>query len=123
MTHQNRSHSERSVAVGEGGGDTESKNPVSFRESFPATIGRPSDIPRDSSLRGSFLAAPFRMTVFWERFIGSGAPRGRRTPLNCKRRRSRNPRDPSTAFRSPSSLHSAQDDRDLECSCCAKNHP
>ena len=64
MNHQNRSHSKRSVAVGEGGGDTESKNPVNFRERFSATIGCRSDIPRDSSLRGSFLAAPFRMTVF-----------------------------------------------------------
>src|SRR5438034_7304075 len=65
-------HWRRSVAVGRRRGDTEAKNPVSFQESFWDTIGRRSDIPRGSSLRGSLLAAPFRMTVFGERFIGGG---------------------------------------------------
>src|SRR5437763_9532221 len=73
MNHQNRSHSERSVAAGEGGGDTESKNPVRSQKLFghyltslrhSTGLFTPRLVPRRS----------VQNDRVWERFIGSPHP-------------------------------------------------
>src|SRR2546425_4302025 len=77
MAGQNRSHSERSVAVGEGGGDTESKNPVYSQETF----GQDWTSLRHSTGFFTPRLVPRRSVQndrVWGRFIGSGAPRGQR---------------------------------------------
>ena len=95
MNHQNRGHSERSVAVGEGGGDTESKNPVRCQEIFgqdwtslrhSTGFFTPRLVPRRSVQNDRDLG----------RFIGSkrregegGAARSRRIPWNARRMASR----------------------------------